>query len=246
VLFPQKKSPPVRYLQKGLLFGLIEENLCPQNQTMKTTAWTVMICLGTAAILFTGCKTNSSNNKTLSTGKTPVIHGEPATKNQAAAEAFLATNKNNPGVITLPDGLQYRVITNGTGATPAPDDIVTIRYRGWLLDGTVFDNTFKLGHPVQVMVSNAIPGWTEALQKMKVGSRWQLFVPPQLAYGKRRPALPSDAVLIFEIDLLSTKRPPPTASDIIKVPSVEELKQGAQVEVIKKEDLEKMQKQQSP
>ena len=217
-----------------------------------------MICLGTAAILFTGCKTNSSNNKTLSTGKTPVIHGEPATKNQAAAEAFLATNKNNPGVITLPDGLQYRVITNGTGATPAPDDIVTIRYRGWLLDGTVFDNTFKLGHPVQVMVSNAIPGWTEALQKMKVGSRWQLFVPPQLAYGKRRPALPSDAVLIFEIELLSAEHPNPSppvsgvstnsplTSDIIKVPSLEEMKKGAKIEVIKPEDVAKFQQSQTP
>lgn len=102
---------------------------------------------------------------------------ELAAKNKAEGEAFLATNKNNPGVVTLPDGLQYKVITDGTGAMPAPTDIVTVNYRGTLLNGTEFDSSFKLGHPAQFAVNGVIRGWTEALLKMTVGSKWQLFVP---------------------------------------------------------------------
>ena len=182
---------------------------------------------------------------------------ELAAKNKTEAEAFLATNKDNPGVVTLPDGLQYRVITNGIGAMPTNTDIVTVNYRGTLLDGTEFDSSFKRGRPAQFPVKGVIPGWTEALLKMNVGSRWQLFVPPDLAYGVQgRPGIPPNSVLIFDVGLLSTESPPPPppaasnsqplTSDIIKVPSAEELKKGAQIEVIKKEDVEKMQKQQSP
>jgi FKBP-type peptidyl-prolyl cis-trans isomerase FklB len=274
---------------------------------MKTIVWTVMICLGTATMLFTGCKTNSSNNKILSGEKARVsyafgmsmaralqrrgieveadlvargakdgltgptlltpeqaqetltafqseffakqkkIHDELAAKNQAEAKAFLATNKNNQGVVTLTNGLQYRVITNGTGATPAPEDTVTVNYRGTLMDGTEFDSSFKSGKPAQLPVTGIIPGWTEALLKMNVGSKWQVFIPPALAYGEQdRPGVPPNSLLIFEIDLLSTKSPPPLTSDIYKVPTPEEMKKGAKVEVIKPEDLQKMQKQQSP
>jgi FKBP-type peptidyl-prolyl cis-trans isomerase len=182
---------------------------------------------------------------------------ELAAKNKAEGEAFLATNKSNPGVVTLPDGLQYKIITNGTGAMPTNTDIVTVNYRGTLLDGTEFDSSFKRGQPAKFPIKGVIPGWTEALLKMKVGSRWQLFVPPELAYGVQgRPGIPPNSVLIFDVDLLSTESPPPPppaasnnqplTSDIIKVPSAEELKKGAQIEVIKKEDVEKLQKQQSP
>jgi FKBP-type peptidyl-prolyl cis-trans isomerase FklB len=179
------------------------------------------------------------------------IHEELAAKDKAEGEVFLATNKNNPGVVTLPDGLQYKVITNGTGAMPAPTDAVTVNYRGTLLDGTEFDSSFKRGQPARFPVEGVIPGWTEALLKMKVGSKWQLFVPPELAYGEqgRPPAIAPNSVLIFEVDLLSTKSPPPPSvsnnppltSDIIKVPSAEELKKGAKVEVIKPEDMNKTQ-----
>jgi FKBP-type peptidyl-prolyl cis-trans isomerase len=159
----------------------------------------------------------------------------------------LATNKNNPGVVTTTNGLQYRVITNGTGDMPTLYDTVTVNCRGTLLDGKEFDSSFKRGQPAEFSVGGVIPGWTEALLKMKVGSKWQLFVPPQLAYGVQgRPGIPPNALLVFEIELLSAKTPPPLTSDIIKVPAAEELKKGAQVEVIKKEDLERMQKQQSP
>ena len=185
------------------------------------------------------------------------VRAELAAKNKAEGETFLATNKNNPGVITLPDGLQYKVITAGAGAVPLDTDRVTVNYRGTLLDGTEFDSSFKRGRPAQFAVKGVVPGWTEALEKMKVGSRWQLFIPPELAYGAQgRPGIPPNSVLIFEVDLLSVESPPtpqpaasnhePLTSDIIKVPSAEDLKKGAQIEVIKKEDVEKMQKQQSP
>ena len=175
---------------------------------------------------------------------------ELAVKNKAEGEAFLATNKNNPAVVTLPDGLQYKVLADGTGATPTNTDTVTVNYRGTLLDGTEFDSSFKRGQPQKFPVTGVIPGWTEALLKMKAGSKWQLFIPSELAYGERgRPGIPPNSVLIFEVDLLSMESPAPPkpaeplTSDIIKVPSAEELKKGAKIEVIKPEDVKKMQQQ---
>jgi FKBP-type peptidyl-prolyl cis-trans isomerase FklB len=174
---------------------------------------------------------------------------QKAVKNKADGEAFLAANKNNPGVQTLPDGLQYLVITNGTGATPTPADTVTVNYRGTLIDGTEFDSSYKRGQPSPFPVGQVIHGWTEALEKMTVGSKWKLFVPSELAYGERgRPGIPPNAVLIFEIELLDTKTPPPVAppapaapltSDIIKVPSKAEMDKGAKIEQIKPEDVQK-------
>jgi FKBP-type peptidyl-prolyl cis-trans isomerase FklB len=169
-------------------------------------------------------------------------------KNKAEGEAFLATNKNNAGVITLPDGLQYQVVTEGSGTPPKPDDIVTVNYRGTLLDGTEFDSSFKKGEPAKFPIGGVIPGWTEALQKMNIGSKWRLFIPSELAYGERgRPGIPPNSVLTFEVELLgaepSTPPPPPEplTSDIVKVPSLEEMKKGAKIEVIKPEDAAKAQ-----
>src|SRR6185503_17227420 len=102
---------------------------------------------------------------------------EEGIKNKAAGEAFLAANKNNPGVESLPDGLQYQVITNGTGPLPTPSDTVTVNYRGTLIDGTEFDSSYKRGQPAQFPVGGVIHGWTEALEKMPVGSKWKLFIP---------------------------------------------------------------------
>ncbi|MFZ1072113.1 MAG: FKBP-type peptidyl-prolyl cis-trans isomerase [Verrucomicrobiia bacterium] len=181
---------------------------------------------------------------------------EIAATNKLVGEAFLATNKNNPGVIALPDGLQYRVITNGTGAIPTNTDLVSVNYRGKLLDGTEFDSSYRRGHPANFPVRGVIPGWTEALLKMNVGSKWQLFIPSELAYGERgRPGIPPNSVLIFEIELLSTQSAPapatapgasanqPLTSDIIKVPSADELKKGGKIEVIKAGDTQKAQQQ---
>ncbi len=179
---------------------------------------------------------------------------EMAEKNKKDGEAFLAENKTKRGVITLPDGLQYIIITNGSGATPVMNDTVTVNYRGTLIDGKEFDSSAKAGHPAQFGVGNVIHGWTEALLQMKVGSKWQLFVPSALAYGERgRPGIQPNSVLIFEIELLSTEHPAPAAasgpaapltSDIIKVPSQEEMKKGAKIEVIKPEDAAKLQQSQ--
>jgi FKBP-type peptidyl-prolyl cis-trans isomerase FklB len=179
------------------------------------------------------------------------LQAEKGVKNKAEGDAFLAANKNKPGVVALPDGLQYIVITNGTGATPSPTDVVSVNYRGTLLDGTEFDSSYKRGQPAQFPVGGVIHGWTEALEKMNVGSKWKLFVPADLAYGEQgRPGIPPNSVLIFEVELLDVKAqaaPPaaapaqPLTSDIIKVPSAEEMKKGAKIEVIKPEDAQKMQ-----
>jgi len=181
-------------------------------------------------------------------------HTELAAKNKIEGDAFLAANKNAPGVVTLPDGLQYKIITDGSGATPTPESIVTVNYRGTFLNGTEFDSSAKAGHPVQLQANRLIHGWAEALTQMKVGSKWQLFIPSALAYGEQgHPGIPPDAALIFELELLAVQNPPtpahtvspaaPVTSDIIKVPSAEEMKKGAKIETLKPEDAQKMESQ---
>jgi FKBP-type peptidyl-prolyl cis-trans isomerase len=172
-----------------------------------------------------------------------------ALKNAAAGAAFLEANKSKPGVVTLPDGLQYKVVTEGSGETPSPNDTVSVNYKGSLVDGTEFDSSAKAGHPAQFPVRAVIPGWTEALEKMNVGSKWQLFIPANLAYGPggRPPVIPPNSTLVFDVELLSISHPQPEpprqplTSDIIRVPSAEEMKNGAKVETIKASDVQKMQ-----
>ena len=130
-------------------------------------------------------------------------------KNKTDGEAYLAANKKNPGVVTLPDGLQYSVLTNGSGAMPTANDVVKVHYRGTLTDGSEFDSSYKRGQPAEFQVTGVIRGWTEALQKMKVGSKWKLFIPSELAYGEQgRPGIPPNSVLIFEVELLEVPHPP--------------------------------------
>jgi FKBP-type peptidyl-prolyl cis-trans isomerase FklB len=126
-------------------------------------------------------------------------------KNKAEGEAFLAANKKKPGVITLPSGLQYKVITKGKGKSPKATDKVTVNYRGTLIDGTEFDSSYKRGEPASFPVNGVIKGWTEALQLMKEGSKWELFIPPDLAYGEKGAGnvIGPNATLIFEVELLS-------------------------------------------
>lgn len=128
-----------------------------------------------------------------------------AEKNKKEGAAFLAENSKKEGVVTLPSGLQYRVIKEGTGEKPKLTDSVTTHYRGTLIDGTEFDSSYSRGKPATFPVKGVIPGWTEALQLMKVGSKWEVFVPAGLAYGERgagRSVGPNSA-LIFDIELLS-------------------------------------------
>jgi FKBP-type peptidyl-prolyl cis-trans isomerase FklB len=127
--------------------------------------------------------------------------------NKRAGALFLAQNKTKPGVVTLPSGLQYRVLTAGQGNSPTVNDIVVCQYRGTLIDGTEFDSTHARGQAATFAVKGVIAGWTEALQLMTVGSKWQLFIPPELAYGARGAGdrVGPNATLIFEIELLSIK-----------------------------------------
>lgn len=128
-----------------------------------------------------------------------------AEKNKKEGEAFLAANKKKKGVKTLPSGLQYKVIKEGTGEMPKLTDTVTTNYRGTLIDGTEFDSSYKRGQPAKFPVKGVIAGWTEALQLMKVGSTWQLFIPSSLAYGERGAGniIGPNATLIFDIELIS-------------------------------------------
>jgi FKBP-type peptidyl-prolyl cis-trans isomerase FklB len=128
-------------------------------------------------------------------------------KNKADGEKFLAENAKKEGVKTLPSGLQYKEIAPGTGKSPKTTDTVTTQYKGTLIDGTEFDSSYKRGQPATFQVSGVIPGWTEALQRMKEGAKWQLFVPPDLAYGERGAGreIGPNATLIFEVELISVK-----------------------------------------
>lgn len=108
---------------------------------------------------------------------------EIAARNKAEGEVFLAKNKTQPGVVTLPDGLQYKVITEGTGEIPGDNNTVLVNFRGTLVDGTEFDSTARTGKPLEISVGRVFRGWSEALKLMKTGSKWQLFIPSELAYG---------------------------------------------------------------
>jgi FKBP-type peptidyl-prolyl cis-trans isomerase len=125
--------------------------------------------------------------------------------NKKDGDAFLAANKAKDGVVALPSGLQYKILTAGTGPKPAAGDSVVCNYRGTLIDGKEFDSSYKRGQPATFPVSGVIKGWTEALQLMPVGSKWQLFVPSELAYGERGTGadIGPNATLIFEVELLS-------------------------------------------
>lgn len=127
-------------------------------------------------------------------------------KNKKEGGAFLAQNKKKEGVKTLPSGLQYKVITEGKGKPPKASDTVTVNYAGKLIDGTEFDSSYKRGQPATFPVGGVIKGWTEALQLMKEGSKWQIVIPSDLAYGEQgRPGIPPNSVLIFEVELISIK-----------------------------------------
>jgi len=127
-------------------------------------------------------------------------------KNLTDGRAFLNNNKNAPGVVTLPSGLQYKIVRQGTGAKPVATDKVTVHYHGTLIDGTIFDSSVERNQPIELTVSQVIPGWIEALQLMPVGSKWVLYIPSELAYGiSPRPGGPIEpnSALIFEVELLS-------------------------------------------
>ena len=155
--------------------------------------------------------------KTVMTSLQTEVHQKQEAKRLALTEtnkkegaAFLAANAKQAGVVTLPSGLQYKVLSTGTGPKPTAADQVVCNYRGTLLDKTEFDSSYKRGQPATFPVTGVIKGWTEALQLMPVGSKWQLFIPSDLAYGERgRAPIGPNATLIFDLELLSIKENPP-------------------------------------
>jgi len=173
------------------------------------------------AILARGLRDSFSNGKTLLTedeakAVLTQLQGDVRKRQQELAQQlgetnkkqgleFLEANKTKDGVVTLPSGLQYKVLQEGTGPKPAPTDTVVCNYRGTLLDNTEFDSSYKRGQPATFPVTGVIKGWTEALQLMPVGSKWQLFIPSALAYGEHGAGgqIGPNATLIFEVELLS-------------------------------------------
>jgi FKBP-type peptidyl-prolyl cis-trans isomerase FklB len=181
------------------------------------------IDLDTPALL-QGMKDALAGGKTLMTEEEASaalkkLQGELQAKQQAKAKdeeannakegtAFLAANKSKPGVVTLPSGLQYKILKEGSGPKPTATDTVVCNYRGTLINGTEFDSSFKRNEPATFPVSGVIKGWTEALQLMGVGAKWQLFIPPDMAYGPRgtpNGPIGPNSTLIFEVELLSIK-----------------------------------------
>jgi len=131
-----------------------------------------------------------------------------ADENKVKGEAFLTQNKSKPGVVTLPSGLQYKIVQSATGAKPGKEDTVTVEYTGKTIAGEVFDSTDKAGKPATFKLSQVIPGWTEALQLMPAGSTWEVYVPANLAYGSRSVGGPigPNETLVFNIHLISVKK----------------------------------------
>jgi len=132
------------------------------------------------------------------------LHEAEAAKNSKAGQDFLEANKAKPGVVTLPSGLQYKVISPGNGPKPTASDVVVCNYKGTLVDGTEFDSSYKRGKPATFPVGQVIKGWTEALQLMPVGSKWELVIPPSLGYGEKGAGpIGPDQTLLFEVELMS-------------------------------------------
>src|SRR5207249_3021164 len=141
------------------------------------------------------------------TEKTAMANKEAGEKNKAEGEKFLSEKKNKPGVKTTASGLQYKVLKEGSGSPPKETDTVVVNYRGTLVDGTEFDSSYKRGEPATFPVNRVIKGWTEALQLMKPGSKYQIFIPANLAYGERGAGgdIGPNATLIFEVELMNVK-----------------------------------------
>lgn len=158
------------------------------------------------AMVARGVKDGLAGGKTLLTDQE--AQAAVAATLQAAGkkegDEFLAANKSKEGVVSLPSGLQYKILKAGTGPKPTASDTVVCNYRGTLINGTEFDSSYKRNQPAKFAVSGVIKGWTEALQLMPVGSKWQLFIPSDLAYGENgQTGIPPNSTLIFEVELIS-------------------------------------------
>ena len=208
-VFGQDKSPPLKDTKDKVSYSIglnIGFNLKKQNVSINPDTFALGV---KDALAGKPQMTEEQVKETMTAFEKEMIDKQKAAgvKNGADGEKFLAENKKKEGVKTTASGLQYKVIKEGTGAQPKETDTVVANYRGTLIDGTEFDSSYKRGQPATFPVTGVIKGWTEALQMMKVGSKYQLFIPASLAYGEQ--AMGADigpnSTLIFEVELMDVK-----------------------------------------
>jgi FKBP-type peptidyl-prolyl cis-trans isomerase FklB len=181
--------------EKGMLYGAM----------IKTSAMAVFLGL---SLVYANSYAVEQSTTGDQTQMQSVNSSSLADQNKATGDAFMSANKTKPGVVTLPSGLQYKILVEGKGAQPSATDTVSVHYTGHLIDGTVFDSSIQRGQPATFPVNGVIPGWVEALQLMKVGSTWELYIPAKLAYGEQGvpPAIGPNETLIFKVQLLDVKK----------------------------------------
>ncbi|PYL58284.1 MAG: hypothetical protein DMF30_03190 [Verrucomicrobia bacterium] len=208
-VFGQDKSTPLKDSKDKVSYSIglnIGFNLKKQNVSINPDTFVLGL---KDALAGKPQMTDEQVKETMTAFEKEMIDKQKAAgvKNGAEGEKFLAENKKKEGVKTTASGLQYKVVKEGTGAQPKEKDTVMANYRGTLIDGTEFDSSYKRGQPATFPVSGVIKGWTEALQMMKVGSKYQLFIPAKLAYGERAigPDIGPNSTLIFEVELLDVK-----------------------------------------
>jgi len=208
-VFGQDKSTPLKDSKDKVSYSIglnIGFNLKKQNVSINPDTFVLGL---KDALAGKPQMTDEQVKETMTAFEKEMIDKQKAAgvKNGADGEKFLAENKKKEGVKTTASGLQYKVVKEGTGAQPKEKDTVMANYRGTLIDGTEFDSSYKRGQPATFPVSGVIKGWTEALQMMKVGSKYQLFIPAKLAYGERAigPDIGPNSTLIFEVELLDVK-----------------------------------------
>jgi FKBP-type peptidyl-prolyl cis-trans isomerase FklB len=208
-LFGQEKSPPLKDQKDKFSYSIgvnIGSNLSKQNIPVNPDAITAGI---KDAIAGKPQLTPDQIKEVMATFEKDMEQKQKAAgeKNASEGTKFLEENKKKDGVKTTASGLQYKALKQGTGAQPKESDTVTVNYRGTLINGTEFDSSYKRGQPATFPLSGVIKGWTEGLQLMKVGSKYQLFVPPTLGYGDRAvgPDISPNSTLIFEVELLDIK-----------------------------------------
>ncbi len=208
-VFGQEKSTPLKDTKDKVSYSIglnIGFNLKKQNVSINPDTFVLGL---KDALAGKPQMTDEQVKETMTAFEKEMIDKQKAAgvKNGADGEKFLAENKKKEGVKATASGLQYKVVKEGTGAQPKEKDTVMANYRGTLIDGTEFDSSYKRGQPATFPVSGVIKGWTEALQMMKVGSKYQLFIPANLAYGERAmgPDIGPNSTLIFEVELLDVK-----------------------------------------
>jgi FKBP-type peptidyl-prolyl cis-trans isomerase FklB len=222
-IFGQEKSPPFKDQKDKFSYSIglnIGSNLSKQKIEINPDMVTAGI---KDAIAGKPQLTQDQIKEVMTTFEKDMEQKQKAAGEKSAAEGakFLEENKKKEGVKTTSSGLQYKVIKEGTGPQPKATDIVTVNYRGTLINGTEFDSSYKRGEPATFPLNGVIKGWTEGVQLMKVGSKYQLFIPSQLGYGDRAvgPDITPNSTLIFDVELLGIKPPQAAASPAVPAPA---------------------------